>query len=412
MARSYPGIYKRHGRGCRSLETRDSADCNCNGRWVAWVYEKDYVDPTTGKRGRKRKETFDTQAEAKSWRRDAGRLLETGTLPTPTKQTLREAADAWLEGAESGALRKRGGAAYKPSTIRSYRTALEKYVLPELGGLKLSEISRRHVQKFIVEAMHKDGSDPDTIHNAVMPLRVIFRRAVRDGAVAANPTSDLELPARDGTRDRVASPTEAKELLDALPRGHRALWASAFYAGLRRGELQALSVRDVDLAGGTIYVSRSWDAKAGAVEPKSRKGTRRVPIVGTLRDYLTEHIATTGRGDDDYIFGVSPDRPFSPSYIRRAALEAWEAANERRAENELPPLVPIALHECRHTCVSIWHDAGLSLERIGDYVGHSSTYMTDRYRHLLDGHEAEAATLVQAYLDRADTAARLAQVNS
>jgi hypothetical protein len=37
------------------------------------------------------------------------------------------------------------------------------------------------------------------------------------------------------------------------------------------------------------------------------------------------------------------------------------------------------------------HDAGFSLERIGDYVGHSSAYMTDAYRHLLEGHEAEAA---------------------
>jgi hypothetical protein len=38
--------------------------------------------------------------------------------------------------------------------------------------------------------------------------------------------------------------------------------------------------------------------------------------------------------------------------------------------------------------VTMMHEAGLSLEQIGDYVGHSSTYMTDRYRHLLDGHEA------------------------
>jgi integrase len=49
---------------------------------------------------------------------------------------------------------------------------------------------------------------------------------------------------------------------------------------------------------------------------------------------------------------------------------------------------PIGLHECRHTYVSLMHAAGLSLERIGDYVGHSSAYMTDRYRHLLAGHEA------------------------
>jgi integrase len=64
------------------------------------------------------------------------------------------------------------------------------------------------------------------------------------------------------------------------------------------------------------------------------------------------------------------------------------------------PVEPIGLHECRHTFVSLMFDAGLTLERIGDYVGHSSTYMTDRYRHLLDGHEAEAASVLDAYLER------------
>jgi hypothetical protein len=56
------------------------------------------------------------------------------------------------------------------------------------------------------------------------------------------------------------------------------------------------------------------------------------------------------------------------------------------------------------------HDAGLSLERIGDYVGHGSTYMTDRYRHLLEGHEQEAARMLDEYLARADTAGRIEQV--
>ena len=34
------------------------------------------------------------------------------------------------------------------------------------------------------------------------------------------------------------------------------------------------------------------------------------------------------------------------------------------------------------TFVSLMHTAGKSLEEIGDYVGHSSAYMADRYRHL------------------------------
>ena len=40
-----------------------------------------------------------------------------------------------------------------------------------------------------------------------------------------------------------------------------ALWATATYAGLRRGELQALRWSDLDLAGGLIRVARGWDAK-------------------------------------------------------------------------------------------------------------------------------------------------------
>ena len=40
------------------------------------------------------------------------------------------------------------------------------------------------------------------------------------------------------------------------------------------------------------------------------------------------------------------------------------------------------------------------------YVGHSSSYMVDRYRHLLEGHEAEAADRLSAYLERKATGAQ------
>jgi hypothetical protein len=58
------------------------------------------------------------------------------------------------------------------------------------------------------------------------------------------------------------------------------------------------------------------------------------------------------------------------------------------------------------------HAAGLNLERIGDYIGHSSAYMTDRYRHLLEGHEAEAAAMFDEYLTGARTGAQPAQTRS
>jgi hypothetical protein len=68
-----------------------------------------------------------------------------------------------------------------------------------------------------------EGLSPSRIRNILMPLRVIYRRAVEDGIVAMNPTTNLRLPAVRGTRDRIASPEEAARLLAVLW-ADKALW--------------------------------------------------------------------------------------------------------------------------------------------------------------------------------------------
>jgi integrase len=79
----------------------------------------------------------------------------------------------------------------------------------------------------------------------VLPLRAIFRRAVSRGELPVNPCDGLELAAVRGRRDRIADPAEAEALIAAAPTHDRAIWATALYAGLRRGELQALRAGDV-----------------------------------------------------------------------------------------------------------------------------------------------------------------------
>ena len=57
--------------------------------------------------------------------------------------------------------------------------------------------------------------------------------------------------------------------------------------------------------------------------------------------------------------------------------------------------------------------AGVGAKPLSAYMGHSSITITlDRYGHLFPGNESEAAELLDAYLARADTAARLAQLGS
>ncbi|HLG09341.1 MAG TPA: site-specific integrase, partial [Gaiellaceae bacterium] len=257
------------------------------------------------------------------------------------------------------------------------------------------------------------GLSGSKVRNVIVPLQALYRHNRR--RVPLDPTDGLDLPAGGSRRERAATPAEAAELLDALPEEDRALWATAFYAGLRRGELRALRWKHVHGLGTLdplrIHVEAGWDDYEGEIAPKSVKGRRTVPAPELLRPYLEAHerrrlsVAMIA-GGDELVFGREPDKPFTSTYIRKRALDAWQAANEDRSEAGLDLLAPIKLQECRHTYVSLMHAAGIPLERIGDYVGHSSTYMTDRYRHLLEGQGAKDAAELDRYLNGARTGAQ------
>lgn len=234
-----------------------------------------------------------------------------------------------------------------------------------------------------------------------MPVRAICRRALERDELLVNPTTNLRLPVANGRRERVAPPQEAATLIEALPEADRALWWTAALGGLRRGELRALRWDSVALDANVIRVEHGWDEHEGEIAPKSRKGRRVVPIAEPLRLVLLEHKARTGRRGQDFVFGRTPDRPFTPTGIRKRALKAWAAAAVGAfLRGEALALAPIGLHELRHSYVSWMVDAGFTLERIGDYVGHSSAFMVDRYRHLIECHEQEAADALSAYLER------------
>jgi integrase len=381
------GILVRHVKACA---TRLGGRCNCRPTYQASVW--------SAREGRRIKRSFPTLAEAKAWRAEAQSAIRRGTMRAPSQLTLGEAAEAWLSGARDGSIRNRSGDPYKPSVVRGYETSLRLRVLPALGGRKVSELRRSDLQEFADRLLASD-IDASTIRNTLMPLRAIFRRAAARGDIAVNPTTGLELPAVRGRRDRIASPDEASKLLEALSERDRSLWATALYGGLRRGELQALRWDDVDLAKGVIRIERAWDVREGEIEPKSRAGRRAVPIAAVLRDHLLEHKQRTS--SDGLVFGRPDGKAFDGPTVDARAKAAWRNAG----------LEPITLHEARHTFASLMIAAGVNAKALATYIGHASVTITyDRYGHLMPGNEKEAAALLDAYLARADTRARLAQL--
>jgi hypothetical protein len=73
-------------------------------------------------------------------------------MRAPTSITVREAAGEWLAAADAGVVRTRSGSPYKPSALRSYEEALRTKLLPELGHLRLSAVSRNCLQDLQIAA--------------------------------------------------------------------------------------------------------------------------------------------------------------------------------------------------------------------------------------------------------------------
>jgi hypothetical protein len=143
--------------------------------------------------------------------------------------TLQQAGEAWQ--AKAGVIRAAGGHLYKPATIREYERALRRRANPALGPEPLDEITRADLQE-LVDLLASEGLAATTIETTFNAVRAIYRHELARDRVKANPIREVTLPSGGNRRDRFATPTEAKALLAVLPEEDRAVWATAFYAGL------------------------------------------------------------------------------------------------------------------------------------------------------------------------------------
>lgn len=370
------GIRERHSRSCR---LPSGGRCGCEPSFEAHVW-----NPAIG---RQHKRTFRNRAEAQNWIRDTKIALRRGRKIERPTHTLQATCDAWLEQASQGVIRTRSGDTYKPAALRAYATAFRRRVYPVLGSEPVADVGRADLQE-LVDRLVAEGLSASTIHTPITALKAVFRHELDRDRIKVNPTVGLRLPAVRGGRDRIADPQEAERLLAVLSEADRPIWATAFYGGLRRGELRALRVQAIDLEANEINVVAGWDDQEGEQATKGRE-RRKVPLIPTLRAILREHLLRTGRRGTDLVFGESAASPFDPKKLTKRADEAWRGLDR------------ITLHECRHTFASIAIAAEVNIGTVSTAMGHASVKVTwDRYHHLMPGTMDEAAELIQAYIDR------------
>jgi integrase len=298
-----------------------------------------------------------------------------------------ELADQWLDGVEQGRIgRRRGkGKAYAETTILAMGRSLKYHVLPEFGHLHANEITELEWQAWI-DKLARRGLARSTIakHISVASDIYAWASAPSRRLVTRNPLRLVELPPNDEKpRLRVALAPEAAALLAALEPTDRLPYAIAFYAGLRRSEIDRLDWEDVldgDHIATRILVRRS----------KSEAGTqRRPPIADNLRTVLAEAWKRQGQPRE----GKLVDRSVMSGKIAAQAEKAWDRAGLNR----------ITLHECRHTYASLLMAAGYTIKELMEFMGHADLQMVNRYVKLLpQPGEDDAADRLNAYLKRSE----------
>jgi integrase len=399
MAKDMAQIDTVHQRGC-------TGRCTCAPSYRAQVWD--------GRAKKLHRKTFKVLAEARTWRDDVRAAVRTGTIRPATKTTVYGACLALLEGMDDGSRLDRSGKRYKPSTYRSYEQAVRVYLKDgPLASMALSDVRRVDVQDYADE-LRKRGLSPSSVLNKLDPVRCIFRRALQRDEIAVDPTKGLVLAAVRGRRERVADRTEATTLLDALAPWDRAFWATALYAGLRRGELRALRWSDIDLAAepAVIHVRRNWDNKEGEVDVKTDAGYRTVPLTARLRDLIVEHGLRTRYSGNDLVFGRNATEAFPMATVRDRALRAWGWKQARNPDPGGPKLIwvkarpdalnPLTPHEARHSAASYLIEAGLNDLELTAVIGHSDSRTTKRiYGHLFSDSGATIAAKLDTYLEAA-----------
>ena len=172
----------------------------------------------------------------------------------------------------------------------------------------------------------------------------------------------IERPKQPKLLPHVLSKEEVKAILEAHSNiKHRTMLSLIYACGLRRGEILALKIKDVDSKRGELRINQGKGAKDRIVPISPR-------VVEMLRNYyLAERPGL-------YLFeGEKKNQPYSEASLQKVLKMALEKAKIKK---------PVTLHWLRHSYATHLLESGTDLRYIQDLLGHSSPKTTMIYTHV------------------------------
>ena len=365
--------------------------------WVV-VVTTDKRHPTTGKQIRKWHSGYRNKSDAERARTEILASIDDQQYVEPGGGTLAAyLVKRWLPAIEP---------TVRPNTHRLYSTIVNAYIVPNLGAIRLQDLTPADILA-MYGALSANGGRSDkglsakSVRNVHTTLRKALGDAVEWGLLVRNPATSAKPPQHRRPKPRTWTAAELGRFLEHV-RGDRldAAFLLAATTGLRRSELLGLPWEAVDLDGGVLSVYQTLVLVGSTpqitADTKTNESRRQVALdgrtVAALREHrrcqLEERIAWAGAYQDHgLVFAREDGTPVRPDWLTRRFARLT-------ADLELPV---IGLHGLRHSHASLALIAGVHPKTVADRLGHSSITTTlDLYSHLIPALQPEAAEKVAA----------------
>jgi integrase/recombinase XerD len=267
---------------------------------------------------------------------------------------------------------------YSPATVVGRRQALAQLAawLQDRGITRPVEVSRPVLVRYQRHLFHYRKADGEPLsfrsqNTRLLPVRAFFKWAVKNGHVAANPASELELPKVEQRLPKAAlTPAEAEAVLavpdTSTPSGlrDRVMLEVLYCTGIRRAELAHLNVRDLDHERGTLLVRQGKGKKDRMVPVHAR-------CAGWVARYLTETRPRLAvEPDDGTLFLTVDGTPFSLDRLTQLVREHVKASGVPKDG---------ACHLFRHTLATVMLEGGADIRYVQAMLGHAELSTTQIY---------------------------------
>jgi integrase len=334
-----------------------------------WVGELTLPD------GRKKTKYGKTQGEVKKWLLEQRKAVSDGLYLSDESYTVEDFLKRYYEDVAKNTL--------APRTLLSYEYIIRCHIVPEIGGVKLSQLRPEHLQTLYTKKLNS-GLSRRTVQKIHQLIHTTLHIAYKWGLVLKNVADMVEPPTAEKAVPVILTVEEVNRLLEAV-KGTReyALYACAASLGIREGELLALEWSDIDWTNKTITINKQVQYLPGkgitVKKPKTKTSIRTLPLPDVSLTALKNHkqfspgtlVFSTGNGT--YFYPRNVLRDFQVTLARLGL-----------------PVIPF--HNLRHSCASYHLAMNTNPKIVSALLGHSSVTITlNTYSHLLPGVSEEAA---------------------